>query len=95
MNYHHLVHLDLEQLLVKPAGVHCAFMSFFSALTFMTGVTSQLWFYFGPGDVSVVTSEHVLCCAGLMGRNYCKRANLTNLLRRPRVPEAAFNHSPQ
>ncbi len=58
----------------------------------MTAVTSQLCFYFEPGDILVVTSEHVLCCGGLMGCNHCKRANLANLRRRPRIPVAAFNH---
>lgn len=70
-------------------------MSLLSALTFMTTVTSQLCFHFEPRDVLVGTSEHVLCCGGLMGCNHCKRANLTNLRRCPRIPVAAFNHSPE
>lgn len=95
MNYHHLVHLDLSISSFNPASAHYAFMSLFSAPTFMTTVTSQLCFHFKPGDVLVVTSEHVLCCGGLMGGNHCKRANLTNLRRCPHIPVAAFNHSPE
>lgn len=58
----------------------------------MTSVTSQLCFYFEPGDILVVTSEHVLRCGELMACNHCKRANLTNLQRCPHIPVAAFNH---
>lgn len=49
--------------------------------------------YFEPGDVLVVTGEHVLRCGELMACNNCKQANLTNLWCRPHIPAAAFNHS--
>lgn len=90
-----LVHFDLSNSCFNPASAHYTFMSLFSARLFMTTVTSQLCFYFEPGDILVVTSEHVLCCGGLMGCNHCKWANLTNLRRCPRIPVAAFNHLPE
>lgn len=61
----------------------------------MTSVTPQLCFYFETGDILVVTSEHVLCCGGLMGCNHCKQANLTSLRRCPRAPAVAFNQTPE
>lgn len=68
--------------------------SLFSGWLFMTTVTSQLCFYFEPGDGLVVTSEHVLRCGGLMGCNHCKRANLFSLRYCPAIPVAALNHAP-
>lgn len=89
MNYQPLVHFDLrdltQQLLIMHS-CHYSVPDFYDS----RDITAVL--YFEPGDLLVVTSEHVLRCGGLMGCNHCKRANLTNLRRCPHIPVAAFNH---
>lgn len=91
-NYHRLVHLDLSNSWINPTNAHYTLLSLFSGCLFMTSVTSQLCFYFKPGDRLVVTSEHVLRCGGLMVCNHCKWANLSNLRCCPAISVAAFNH---